>query len=149
MAFTLFCRLRAALSSDEDTDPATSPLYLLPGGVARHNVTYYRRETVELDEGDSRTIALPNHVQGSWTLILARVVGPDGQTVGSAKLVTVGVDTDGSTPIEGQTIGYGIDAHPGVIGMTTYNVTSFTLTGLVDGSKVTYLAAILAEDDEL
>lgn len=149
MAFTLFCRLRAALSAHEDTNPETSPVFLLPGGTARHNVLYWRRGETTLDVDATETITLPNHVQASWTLILARIVGPDAATVGHAKLVTVGVDTDGSTPIEGQTIGYGIDAHPGVIGMTTYNVSTFTLTGLAAGTKITYLVAILAEDDEI
>lgn len=149
MAFTLFFRLRAALSAGEDTNPETSPIYLLPGPTARHNVTFYRREEIELDNAETRTITLPNHAQTSWVLILARIVGPDGQTVGQAKLTTVGVDVNNVTAIEGQTLGYGIDAHPGIIGMTTYNVNSFTLTGLAAGTKITYLAAILATDDAL
>lgn len=121
----------------------------MPGGLARHNVTYYRREELTLDDTETRTITLPNHVAGSWVLILARIVGSDSQTTGQAKLTTVGVDTDNVTAIEGQTAGYGIDAHPGVIGMTTYNVTSFTLTGLADGTRITYLAAILVDDSAL
>lgn len=106
-----------------------------------HNVIYHRKEVVELDTSDTRTITFPDYAVSQWVCILARVIG-------TAKLATVGVDADGSTAIEGVTGGYGTERHPGIIGITTKSVTSFTLTGLAADTTVEYIACILAEDDD-
>ena len=141
-AWTLFTRLQAALSNGEDTNPDTSAVYLDASDSSKHNVTFYRRETVELDAEDTRTITFPNTAATAWVLILARVIG-------TAKITTVGVDFDNSTPIGSNTGGYGTSDHPGIIGMTTFNVSTFTLEGVADSTTVEYIACILAEDDQL
>lgn len=139
--FTLFARLRGSLSAGDDTDPETSGLYNIGNGIARHNVKYYRSETVALDDTDTRTIAFPYNPT-DWVMILAKVVG-------EAKLDIDGVDLNHSTPISGNIVGYGTDPYPGVIGTTVYGATGIVLTGLADGTKVTYLVAILATDAEI
>jgi hypothetical protein len=140
--WTLFARLQASLSNGDDTNPDTSDIYTDASSTARHNVLYYRRETLDLDDTETRAITFPNYSTSQWVLILARVVG-------NAKITTVGVDADGVTAIQGDTAGYGTVDHPGIIGMTTYNVTSFTLESLADSTSVEYLACIIAEDDQV
>ncbi len=110
---------------------------------ARHNVLYYRRETVALDLGDTRSLTFPDTAAASgWVGVMARVIG-------EAKLTTVGVNWNGSSAVTGVTAGYGVVRHPGMISATTYNVTSFTFEGLADDTTVEYVAMILAEDDQL
>lgn len=129
------------MSIGEDTDPDTSNYFTGPNNSGKHNVLFYRRESLALDNGDTRVITFANYATTEWVLILARVIG-------TAKLTTAGVDADGSTSITGDTGGYGTAAHPGIIGVTTKNVTTFTLEGLADGTEVEYIACILAEDDD-
>ncbi len=142
MASTLFAFLRGSVSNADDTDPETSSSFYQPPLEAKHNVVFYRRETLSLDAAETRTIAIPNYATTQWVCIMARVIG-------EAKLTTVGTDWDGSTPIEGVTAGYGAKQHPGIISVTTTNVSTFTLQGLADGTSLEYLMAILAEDDQL
>ncbi len=143
MSDTLFAYLKGAISNGDDTDPESSAVFYNPPMEAHHNVIYYRRETLELDDGDTRSITFPNATASSgWVGVMARVIG-------EAKLTTVGVNWAGSGAITGVTVGYGASRHPGMMSATTYNVTSFTLEGLADDTTVEYVAMILAEDDQL
>ncbi len=142
MTSTLFAYFKGSVSNGDDTDPETSSSFYNPPIEAKHNVLYYRRETVGLDDGDTRTVSIPDSATGSWVGFMARVIG-------EAKLTTVGVNWDGSTAVTGVTSGYGVARYPGYISMTTTNTTTFTLEGLADDTTVEYLAMILAEDDQL
>lgn len=142
MTSTLFTLFKGSASNADDTDPENSSAFYNPPMETIQNVLYYRRETVSLDNGDTRTIAFQDYATSQWVGILARVIG-------HAKITTVGVNWDGSTAITGETAGYGVDRHPGYISMSTTKVTSFTLEGLADGTTVEYLACILADDSVL
>jgi hypothetical protein len=140
---TLFAYLKGAISNSNDTDPEDSSAFVNPPMTAYHNVIYYRRETLDLDDGDTRSITFPETDAASgWVGVMCRVIG-------EAKLTTVGVNWDGSTALTGVTVGYGTDRHPGMISMVTKNVTSYTLECLADDSTLEYVAMILAEDDAL
>lgn len=142
MANTLFAYLKGAISNKDDTDPETSSSFYNPPMEARHNVRYYRRETVSLDQGDTRTISIPDYASSDWSGVMARVVG-------EVKLTTIGHNADTIAAITGVTVGYGVERHPGYISMISIEVVSFTLEGLADGSTVEYLAMVLAQDDQL
>lgn len=143
MADTLFAYLKGAISNANDTDPENSSSFYGPPLEAHHNVLYYRRETLELDDGDTRAVTFPDTSASSgWVGIMARVIG-------DAKLTTVGVNWNGSSALTGVTVGYGTDRHPGMISFVTKNVTSYTFEGLADDTAVEYVAMILAEDDQL
>ncbi len=143
MSDTLFAYLKGAVSNADDTDPENSAVFYNPPMEAHHNVLYYRRETLELDDGDTRAITFPDSAASSgWVCVMARVVG-------DAKLTTVGVNFNGSSALTGVTPGYGTDRHPGMITMVTQNVTSYTLEALADDTMIEYVAMILAEDDQL
>lgn len=143
MSDTLFAYLKGSVSNANDTDPESSAAFYNPPMEATHNVLYYRRETVELDSGDTRAITFPDAAGASgWVGVMARVVG-------EAKLTTVGVNWNGSSAITGVTVGYGVVRHPGMLCEVTNSVTSFTFTGLADDTTVEYVAMILAEDDQL
>ncbi len=143
MADTLYAYLKGAISNANDTDPESSAVFYNPPMEAYHNVLYYRRETVLLDDGDTRAITFPNTAAATgWIGIIARVIG-------EAKITTVGVNWDGTTAVTGVTVGYGVDRHPGMISAITNSVTGITLEGLADSTTVEYVAMILAEDDAL
>ncbi len=141
MADTLFTYLKGAVSNADDTDPETSSAFYNPPMASVQNLIHYRRETLALDLGETRTITFPDSVSG-WTGILARVIG-------DVKLTTVGKDWDGSTSVTGVTAGYGVKQYPGMLSAVTTNVTSFTLEGLADSTTVQYVTMILASDDQL
>lgn len=142
MADTLFAYFKGAVSNANDTDPETSSAFYNPPMEAKHNVLYYRRETVPLDDGDTRSVTIPSYTSALWIGFMARVVG-------EAKLTTVGVNWDGATAITGVTAGYGVERHPGFISMATTKVTTFTLEGLADDTTVEYLVMVLTTDDQL
>ncbi len=140
---TLFAYLKGAISNADDTDQENSSTFYGPPWEAHHNVLYYRRETLDLDLGDTRSLTFPDSAAASgWCGVMARVIG-------DAKLTTVGVNWDGSTAVTGVTPGYGTDRHPGFISLVTKNVTGYTFEGLADDTTVEYVAMILAEDDAL
>lgn len=140
--WTLFGRLQTALSNGEDTNPETAGLYTNPSGTVRHNVIQYRSESFSLDDGDTRAVTfLPTTADVGWVLIVARVIG-------TAKLEVAGT-IPGPTSITGAIGGFGTADHPGIIGNVGVAGDSFAFTGLADGTDITYIACILAEDDEL
>lgn len=142
MSETLFAFLKGSTSITDDTDPEVSAAFKMPPWPAKHNVINYRGETVYLDEEETRVVTPLAYTSSAWVCIMARVIG-------SVKLTTVGVNWDGSTPIEGITAGYGTPQHPGMISMVTSKTTSFTLEGLEDNSEVQYLVMTLATDAQL
>lgn len=143
MVDTIFTYLKGSVSNADDTDPEQSSSFYNPPMVAYNNVLYSRRETLALDDGDTRAITFPDSAAASgWVGIMVRVVG-------EAKLTTIGVNWNGSSAVTGVTVGYGVDRHPGIISLTTKNVTSYTLEGLADDTTVEYVAMILARDDQL
>lgn len=145
---TLFTYIKGVVSNGDDTVPEASSSFVYPPLASVQNVSQYRRETLTLDATDTRTVTLANYASTDWVVFMARVIGTDG-AVGEVKLTTVGVDWDGVTAIEGVTGGYGTDRHPGFISLVSTKVTSFTLTGIADGTQVEYLIGKLLADDQL
>ncbi len=142
MALTLYTFFKGSASNGDDTDPEQSSSFYNPPMTTYQNVSIYRRETVALDDGDTRTITLPNYAASGWSAVMARVIG-------EAKITTVGTDWNGASGVTGDTVGYGVSRYPGMISLSTTNVTSFTLEGLADSTTVEYLAMTLLTDAQL
>lgn len=91
-------------------------------------------DSLLLDDGDTRTIT----IQGlalSTTLTLWITVD------GECRLETVAKDYDGVTTINGYIPGYGTKNLPGKIILSTYNLSSITIRGLADNTRVEVFVA--------
>lgn len=151
MSDTLFAYFKGTASNSDDTNVEQSSAFYYPPIGATQNVIRYNRRTLALDNGDTATITFAGQASSDWVGIMLRVTGIAPATgvdeqAGVVKLTTVGVNWDGITAITGVTGGYGTQRYPGIVSMVTTKVTSFTLTGLADGTVVEYLAMILASD---
>lgn len=134
--FTLFVGPTIETYSEKIVDPDTSS-YI--GNVFCYEdptpTKFYSVETIALDSGDSRTIDFGTTILADKKFLFLKVVG-------SAQIRTVAKDTDGTTTINGYLAAYGVEAFPGLIYLSTYNITSATVNGLADSTTVDLLAAI-------
>lgn len=145
MADTFFAYLKGTASNANDTDPEQSSCFYNPPMSGQYNVLYYRRESAPLDDGENRGIVLPNYSVGSWLFIMARVVG-------EVSLDVAGTDWDGVSSISSTTYGYGTERYPGVITLSTANVTGapdIDFVGHADGSTVEYIIMVAVPDSSL
>lgn len=142
MIFTLFLSPIHNTFSDDVDDPSQSKDFRRYFGDSKFNILYHKIEKFTLASSATRTISYANYTAlTDWPIIIARVVG-------SARINTVGVDTDGSTAITGKLPIYGTSIFPGIGSISSYNVTSFTVESLADGTEIELYAAISAEDDD-
>lgn len=80
-------------------------------------------DTVALDATD--TFAYSSLTQATQRYLLVSVVG-------SVLVTTTAFDYDNATPIVGNLACQGVSAWPGMLLLSTYNVTSLTFTGVTD-----------------
>ena len=147
--YSCFTSAKLSVSGDSVVDHihGMDPSLLSESG--QNNVLYHRFETVSLDDDDTRTISFANYATSEWVGIVAQVFSSASSTaIGEARINIVAKDTDGSTDIASAPVGYGNKLHPGLIMLSTYNVTSFQLEGLADDTTVVLWAMIFAEDDD-
>lgn len=139
---TLFLSpLHQAFNEDVECPDAADVKAALRGDI-RHNILYSKIEQYELDITETRAISLANYTALSdWAFIKMRVVG-------DAKLTTAAKDTDDTTDITADLPCYGTAKLPGILVLSTYNVTSFTVESLADDTVVELFAGIAAEDDD-
>jgi len=142
MSDTLFTCLTNKVSDANDTFPSESASFYMPPMDSVMNVSEKTMETIFLNNGDTRTVTLPQYAATDWVMLVARVIG-------HAKLNIVGVDFDGASAIASETAGYGTTRHPGYIAVTTINATSFVFEGLADTTMVQYLAVRAIPDSAL
>lgn len=130
----------AAYDTDvDDADYAETATRYVHG--QRYNVLYRKVEDIVLDAAATRALSLANYAASEWLYIVLEVVG-------GVRLATVGVDYDGTTPINGHLPSYGTELFPGKLLLSTYNVSTATLVGLEDDTKIKVLAAIACPDDD-
>lgn len=141
MIFTLFTSPLHQAFPDNVTDPAQSKIAIRFMNQDRFNILYKKVEQFELDAAATRTISYANYASTEWAFLIMRVVG-------HAKVSTSGFDTDGSTPITGELPCYGTSIFPGMLLLSTYNVSTFTVESLADSTKVELFAGISCEDDD-
>lgn len=142
MIFTMFMSpLHQAFPANVD-DPSDSDIVIRFNNQDKFNILYKKVEQFELDDTETRTISYANYTALSdWAYIVMRVIG-------EARINTVGVDTDGVTAITGKLPAYGTEIFPGVVLLSTYNVSTFTVESLADGTSIELFAGISCEDDD-
>lgn len=128
---TLFFTPIANAWGEDVSDPVlalTTQAFLpdVSGGLSA-----WRTEQIVLDTGDTRSVT----IQG---LALADSLVFWCSVVGHVRMDTVGKDTNGSTTINGYIPTYGTARYPGKLFLSTYNISSVTLTGLADASVVEF-----------
>ncbi len=124
----------------EDTpDPFFARLLQSLSVQTRYNCKVRRQMTLSMASGDSVAFTPTNIALADWGVIFARVIG-------TARIETVGKDTDGTTTINGYSPGYGTSIYPGYIMLSTYNLSTMTVTAQAN-STVVELLYILSEED--
>ena len=124
---------------DNAPDPFFSRQFESLSVQARYNVVRRRMGTLALNSGDSVSVTPAGLALTDWCVIMVRVIG-------LVQLNVVGKDTDNTTTISGTTPGYGTDIYPGYIILSTYNLSSISISALADDSVAEYLVVISAED---
>ncbi len=141
MIFTLFTSPLHQAFPDDVTDPAQSKIAIRFMNQDKFNILYKKVEQFELDAAATRTISYANYASSEWSFLIMRVNG-------HAQVNTAGFDTDGTTPITGELPVFGNRVFPGMLLLSTYNVTSFTVESLADSTKIELFAGISCEDDD-
>jgi hypothetical protein len=122
-------------------DAAQSKLAVRFMGQDKYNILYKKVEQMELNDSETRTISYANYSSSQWSYLIIRVIG-------EARVNTTGFDTNGSTPITGKLPIYGSELLPGIGILSSYNVSTFTVESLADGTLVELFAAIAAADND-
>ncbi len=141
MIHTLFVSPLHQAFPDNVDDPAQSKIATRFLGQEKYNILYQRIEQYELDDTDTRTITFAAYASTLWSYLIIRVDG-------HVRVNTTGFDTDGTTPITGKLPIFGNHIFPGMGLLSSYNVSTFTVESLADGSKVEVYAAIAAADND-
>lgn len=141
MIKTLFLSPYQSAFPDYVRDPRSSKVFASFLGQEKYNVLYQRIEQYELDATQTRAVTFPGYSSSEWAVIIFRVIG-------DVTINTTGFDTDGTTPITGKLPGYGNELFPGIVILSTYNVSTFTVESFQDGSTVELYASIACADDD-
>lgn len=136
---TLFINALINTFPDDVPDPFFARWFNSFSKQVRYNVVQRKVASITLDAGQAKVITPATGAESDWGFVLARVIG-------AARLETVGVDTDNTTPISGYTAAYGTAVLPGYVILSTYNVDTFTLHGEQDGTVIELFTAISQED---
>ena len=135
-----FSAALAAYDSDvDDADYAASSTRFVHG--QRYNILYRKIEDIYVDESTTRVLSFANYASTEWLYLVLEVVG-------WAQVELVGKDFNGSSDINGYIPTYGTSLFPGKLLISTYNVTTATIRGLQDGTKIRLLGAIACPDND-
>lgn len=109
----------------------------------RYNILYKKTESIFLDNGDSRTLKLPESTFAitEWSLIHMRVIG-------KARVTTTAKDYNGSSDITGILDTYGTDLYPGYIELSTYNVSAIAISAQEDSTTVELFYGVSCADND-
>lgn len=140
MLYSLFTSGYIAAYDDLVDDPTLAAWAQQVSGDSRHNVIAKKVESYTLDSAATRAVTLANYVSTEWTILILKVTG-------EVKVNTVATNLAGGA-VTGRLRAYGTSVFPGILMISTHNVTSFTVESLADGTKVELFAAIAIEDDD-
>lgn len=141
MSFSLFVSPLHQAYPDKVDDASMSKDLARFVGEEHYNVLYQRIEQFELDAAETRAITFANYTRSEWTYLILKVVGV-------AMVTTTGKDYDGSTDITGNLTAQGTSLFPGILILSSYNIDTFSVEALTDGTKVQLFAGIAAADDD-
>lgn len=141
MIYSLFVSPLHQAWPDLVNDPSESKVAFQMLGDSKFNILYKRNDQYTLDASETRVIGLTNFDVLEWEFLIIRCIG-------SGRVNTAGFDTDGTTPITGKLPVFGNRLFPGILMISTYNNTSFTVESLADGSSFEVFAAVPCADDD-
>ncbi len=141
MIFTLFSSPLHQAWPDDVNDPSESKLAFRFTDENKFNILYRKVEQFSLGALGTRTLSVLDFGQSEWLYLIVRCIG-------SGRVNTSGVDTDGSTPISGKIPVYGNRLLPGIVLFSTYNNSSFVVESLEDNSLFEVFAAVACADDD-
>jgi hypothetical protein len=136
---TMFLNFMIDGYPENTPDPFFARLNQSMSVQTRYNVQARRQMTLSMASGDTVTVTPSNLALADWRVLYARVIG-------TARIQTVGKDTDGTTTINGYTPAYGTSIYPGYIVLSTYNLSAITITAQADSTVVEFLNVLSAED---
>jgi hypothetical protein len=142
--FSLFTSAVVSAFTDSVDEPIASQASAQLSAKERANALFHVVQEMELDTDGTRAIDFANYsttYPNDSTCIILRVIG-------WVELQTVAKDTDDAATINGYQRAYGTTVLPGVLILSTYNVTSFTLKALSDNTKISILGLVLCDDDD-
>lgn len=138
---TQFTNLFAVAFTDNVTDPFTSTWYREMDQQLRYNVLFDQVDEVTLNNTQVYTFNPASLAAGDWIYIVIRCVG-------QGYVTTHGNDAS-SSPIVGNTPIYGTSLLPGILFLSTYNLTSNpTVTSQADNSVFEIYVAKCLEDGQ-
>lgn len=141
MIFSLFASPIIAAWDGDVNDPTQGDFVASILNTDRQNVLYYRIEKCVLENTETRVITLANYVSTEWLYLIVRVNG-------TAYIATTGFSTDGVTAITGKMGMYGTALLPGIGILSSYNVSTMTLTSQADDTEIEVFAAVACADDD-
>lgn len=142
--FSLFHSLVTSACPDNVDDAWVSELMDQLTAGERYNVLFFKSADLEMDSAQTRVISLANY----------SLSYPNDQTIvillvdGWVELQTAAKDYDNAAGITGYQRSYGNSIFPGMLVLSSYNITSFTLKALQDDTKIRYLVAVVCDDDD-
>ncbi len=137
--FTQFVNAYISAFPDNVADPAVSRWVSSMDREVRYGVQQRKVEEILLDDSDSATITIPGLASSQWVVFVIRCIG-------QGVLTTTGNDS-ASSPITGKTPIYGTSILPGILVLSTYNLTAVpTITSQADGSIFEVYTSICVED---
>lgn len=109
-------------------------------GNTKYNVLYKKTKTVALDDDDTHNLTFFNSTATEWVIYALRVKG--------YVRVTLGNNPTGGGSSSGVVLCYGTEKYPGILFLSTKNITSCQLRGETDGTEVEVFAAVSCADSD-
>ncbi len=135
--FSLFHSIVLTASDDNVDDPIVAAVRDQLEAHERYNVLFTKQDELYMDTNDTKTINIAHYsvvYPNDWTIVVLQVEG-------WCELQTVGKAYDNAAALTGYQRCFGTAAYPGILVLSSYNVTTFTLKALSDDTKIRYLAS--------
>lgn len=135
--FSLFHSIVVNASDDDVDDPIVAEVRDQLEAHERYNVLFAKQDELFMDEDDTKVVNLANYTltyPNDWTICIAHVTG-------IAELQTVAKDYNNSSTINGYQRTRGTTVFPGILILSSYNITSFTFKALEDSTTIRYCVA--------
>jgi len=136
---TIFINGYVAAFTDNVADPQQSRWYTEFDSEIRYGVAKSKKQQVVLNNGQTYALSFVNPQLSDWHCLVVRCKG-------TGQVQTVGKDFDGTTTITANIPVTGVSYFPGILFLSTYNLTSVTISSSADGSTFEILDALCVQD---
>lgn len=136
--FSLFHSVSLTGTDEDCDDPIVSLVRDQIEAHERYNVLFTKQDELLMALNDTKTINLASYsvsYPNDWTIIVLQVEG-------WCELQTLAKNYDDTSTINGYQRCFGNGVYPGILVLSSYNITTFTLKALAAATKIRYLAAV-------